>query len=232
MSKKKSLSAYLIHAFTALGAPLGLAAILFTAQSQLQTALFMLAAAVVIDAVDGTLARMLDIEFYGRRIDGALLDNIIDYLNYTIAPLFWAYYALDVSIWILLIAAFASSLGFSNQNAKTEDDFFLGFPSYWNIVVFFLFFLAPGPLGNTIVLLICSVATFLPIKFVYPSKTKHFRKTTLILGLVFLIQMILLLIQFRQASGLLIYSSLIYPIYYVAISLFLHKKTRNPLEAG
>ena len=225
MSKKKSFTAYLIHAFTALGAPLGLAAIIFTSQGQLQIALYMLTAAVVIDAVDGTMARMLDIDYYGYRIDGALLDNIIDYVTWSIAPLFWAFYALEVSVWVLLAAAFASSFGFSNQNAKTEDDFFLGFPSYWNIVVFFLFFLPFGMTGNTAIILLFALATFIPVKFVYPSKTPQFQKTTLILGLIFMTQLVVLLIRFEESSAFLIYSSLVYPVYYVALSLYLHFTT-------
>ena len=225
MSRKKSFTAYLIHAFTALGAPLGLAAIIFTSQDQLQMALYMLTAAVVIDAVDGTMARMLDIEYYGYRINGALLDNIIDYVNWSIAPLFWAFYALEIPVWALLAAAFASSFGFSNQNAKTEDDFFLGFPSYWNIVVFFLFFLQIGIIGNTAIILLFALATFIPVKFVYPSKTPQFQKTTLILGLIFMGQLVMLLIRFEEASPLLIYSSLLYPVYYFIVSFYLHFTT-------
>ena len=224
MSKKKSFAAYLIHGFTALGAPLGLGAILFTAQGNLQWALYLLAAAVVIDSVDGTLARMLDISYYGWRIDGALLDNIIDYLNWTIAPLFWAFYALEVPIWTLLLAAFASSLGFSNQDAKTEDDFFLGFPSYWNIIVFYLFFFELGSIPNIAILLICAAATFVPFKFVYPSKTRFYRSVTLILGAIFLIQLVAMLVLFHQTPDWLLYSALLYPAYYIALSVYLNIK--------
>lgn len=219
------VSAYGVHLFTALGAALGLWAILLTFDGFYKEAVWVLGAAVFVDAIDGTLARYVDIKNSAPKVDGALLDNIIDFITWTIAPLVWIYAALQIPAWVLFICAISSAFGFSNTQAKTSDNYFLGFPSYWNIVVFYIFLLNLPVTFASAILLIFAITTFLPIKFIYPSRTSFLKKLTLILGSVFALQLIALMILFQESPLYLIYSSFIFPIYYFSLSFYLNFKS-------
>lgn len=216
--------AYGVHAFTALGAALGLWAIILTFEGYFQGAIWVLCAAAVVDSVDGALARAVDIHQNAPRIDGALMDNIIDFVTWTIGPLVWLYATMQVPVWVLMICAFASIFGFSNIEAKSEDDFFTGFPSFWNIVVVYIFLLELSIPVASAVLLTFAVSTFLPVKFIYPSKTEHLQKLTLGLGALFLLQFLAIIYLFDASPMWLIYSSFIFPIYYFGMSFYLQLK--------
>lgn len=213
-----------MHVLTALGAALGIWAIILTYDGYFQWALWVMAGSVFIDAVDGTLARSLNVSEVVPSIDGARMDNIIDFVTWTVAPLFWAYAALHIPAWVLMVCAFSSIFGFSHTRAKTTDNFFLGFPSYWNIVVFYLFLLnLPIPFSSG-VLLLFAVGTFLPVKFVYPTKTARLKPLTITFGIIFSLQLLLLIYFFEDAPSLLIYSSFLYPVYYFGVSFYLNLK--------
>ena len=77
----------------------------------------------------------------------------------------------------MLLPLLASAYGFSQVNAKTDDGFFLGFPSYWNIVAYYLFVLQP-PLWVSVALIsICSVLTFVPTPYLYATRGGPFAKS-------------------------------------------------------
>lgn len=228
MQKNKSIlhkiAAYGVHAFTALGAVSGLWALLLIYQGQTRGAIWVLFAAVIIDAVDGTLARAVRTKKYAPTYNGALMDNIIDFVTWTVAPLFWFYAVSTVPVWPLLICVLASIFGFTHIEAKTSDDFFTGFPSYWNFVVFYLYLLSFSVPLTIAILLFFAVATFLPIRFVYPSRTIHFRTLTNILGVICLLQFVGLIIMLKASPAWLVYSSFIFPAYYMILSFYLHVK--------
>ncbi|NGP75872.1 hypothetical protein G3570_04455 [Balneolaceae bacterium YR4-1] len=219
------IPAYGVHLFTALGAALGLWAILLTFDGFYKEAIWVLGAAVFVDAVDGSLARYFDVKDYAPKIDGALMDNIIDFITWTIAPFVWIYATMQIPIWVLIICAISSAFGFSNIQAKTSDNYFLGFPSYWNIVVFYIFMLNLPVEFASAIMLIFAVTTFLPIKFIYPSRTSFLKKFTLVLGSIFALQLIALMILFQESPLYLIYSSFIFPIYYFSLSFYLNFKS-------
>lgn len=224
----QTIAAYGVHIFTAIGAVLGLWAILLTFQGYFKYALWVLFAAVIIDSVDGTMARAVKINRYAPAINGALMDNIIDFVTWTVAPLVWFYVVSSTPVWPLLICALASIFGFTNVEAKSDDNFFTGFPSYWNIVVFYLYLLSLPVTWSTIILLIFAISTIIPVRFVYPSKTVHYRKLTIFTGFIFFIQFIGLIILFKESPSWLIYSSFLFPVYYFALSFYLHLKHPRP----
>ena len=219
---KKDILAYSVHFLTASGMAAGMYAFIAIHNGQLQMALWMLGLSVFIDSIDGTLARRWNTKTRAPLYDGALMDNIIDYVTWAILPLYWAYVAMDIPPWVLLIAATASVLGFSNTNAKTDDHFFKGFPSYWNFIVLYCYLLSAGPTIMTILLLICTILIFVPIKYVYPSRTIFMQKTTLLLGSIYIIQLIAILYFLRDSPNWLIFSSLLFPIYYILLSGYLN----------
>jgi phosphatidylcholine synthase len=222
------IKAYGVHAFTALGAALGLLAIILSFQGRFHGAIWALLAAGLIDSVDGSLARAVHIGEHAPRINGALMDNIIDFLTWTIAPLFWIYAIMQVPAWVVMICAFASIFGFTNIQAKSDDDFFTGFPSFWNLVVFFIYLLHFSTFWASLTLLCFAAATFLPLKFIYPSKTKLFQTLTLVLGVLYALQLLALIVLFDRSPRWLIYFSFIFPVYYFVTSFYLQWK----LEAG
>lgn len=218
---KETLRAYSVHFFTASGVAIAMWALIAIYQHQLQLALWLLALAAVIDSIDGTLARKFNTGDLADKFDGTRLDNIIDYVTWTVLPLFWGFVALNLPIWILALCATASVLGFSNKNAKTDDLFFLGFPSYWNIVILYCYFLELTPVTTCLILLFCAILVFVPIKYIYPSRTPHYQNLTIALGIIFIFQVAGLLYYYNQAPYWLIYSSLIFPVYYVSLSIYL-----------
>lgn len=218
------IRAYSVHAFTAIGAALGLWAIILTFDGFFQEAIWVLCAAAVVDSVDGFFARAVDIHDNAPRIDGALMDNIIDFVTWTIGPLVWLYATMQVPVWVLMLCAFASIFGFTNVEAKSEDDFFTGFPSFWNIVVVYIYLLELSIPVASVVLLGFAVSTFLPIKFLYPSKTKYRQKLTLALGGLFVLQFLVIIYLFDASPMWLIYSSFIFPVYYFSTSFYVQLK--------
>lgn len=221
------IKAYGVHVFTSLGAALSIWAILLTFNGRLHETLWVLLAAAVVDLVDGSLARAVNVHKNAPRIDGALMDNIIDFLTWTVAPLIWVYAMIGVPAWVLAFCTFASIFGFANVQAKTDDDFFTGFPSYWNLVVFYLFLLNFSVAVSSAILLCFAVTIFLPIKFIYPSKTKDFQIPSLILGAIFVLELIAMIFLFDRTPRWLVYISLIFPAYYYGISFYLQMKHRQ-----
>lgn len=211
--------------FTALGAALGLWAILLTYDGFYKEAIWALGAAVFVDAIDGSLARYVNIKENAPKIDGALMDNLIDFVTWTVAPLFWIYATMQVPLWVLLICAIASAFGFSNTNAKTNDNFFLGFPSYWNIVVFYIYLLQLPVLFASVVLIIFAISTFLPIKFIYPTRTPYLKGLTLVLGVIYALQLLALMVLFDDSPMYLVYTSFIFPVYYFTLSSYFNFKS-------
>jgi phosphatidylcholine synthase len=186
-----------------------------------------LAIATWIDSTDGTLARRVRVKEVLPNFDGARLDDIVDYLNYVVVPVVLAHSAalLPQGQTGWLIAAFplvASGYGFCQTDAKTADHFFKGFPSYWNVVVFYLYVLRSPQWFNVAVLLILSVMVFVPIRYLYPSRTPTARHRTYALGLVWAVLLAVLLWQFPTPSRTLAIVSLFFPAYYFAISFHLH----------
>ncbi len=163
--------AWAVHLFTASGAAIALFALIAIATDRMPLASYLMLAALVIDAVDGTLARSARVAEHVPEIDGRRLDDIVDYLNYVIVPVFFLWaggFALHPA-W-LVAPVLASAIGFAQVDAKTEDDFFLGFPSYWNILAIYLWLFDVGPVYSTLWIAGLSIAVFVPLKYLYPSK--------------------------------------------------------------
>ena len=222
-------AAWGVHLYTACGAVLGFLALDATSRGQYGLAFVWLTVATVIDCTDGTLARHVGVKQVLPQFDGARLDDIVDYLNYVFVPVVLAYHAglIPPGPAGMLVAAaplLASGYGFCQLDAKTEDHFFQGFPSYWNVVVFYFYTLGTPAWFNIGALLVFSILVFVPIGYLYPSKNRTWQRTTYLLGGLWGICMVVLLSQFPTPSHVLAAASLFFPIYYFAISLHLHFK--------
>ncbi|MBV7331116.1 CDP-alcohol phosphatidyltransferase family protein [Chloroflexi bacterium TSY] len=223
-SKRYRLFAWLTHVFTATGAVWGLMGIISIAQHQWMWAFVWMAAAAFVDAFDGMLARRARVKEVVPEFDGALLDNMVDFLNYVIVPAFFILeygflperYAL-VGVFLLVLA---STYQFCQSDAKTDDHYFKGFPSYWNVLVFYLFLLNLAAWTNFVIVVVLAILVFVPIKYVYPSRTERYQRLTLPLAIIWGIVCVIILIQYPNQNPWLIWISLLYALYYVGISLY------------
>ncbi len=225
-------AAWAVHAYTALGSVAGLLFVLAAVDGDLREAFVWSFVAMVVDATDGTLARRADVKRHVPEFDGALLDNILDYLTYVFAPvvLLQQNGYLPDGVPGLVVASLplmASSYQFCRTDAKTDDHLFWGFPSYWNVVAFYAVVLDQSVVTTTIVLVVCTVLVFVPIGYLYPSRTTSFRRSGNLLGALWALAGVVLLLQLPDASQPLAYASLLYVVYYVAVSLVLTARRRR-----
>ncbi|ARG97660.1 phosphatidylcholine synthase [Legionella micdadei] len=185
MTKKKLgyppahyLVAWAVHAFTASAACFGILTLIEIYQHNYVQALWFMGIAVFIDAVDGSLARLVGVKSVLPNIDGTLLDNIVDYLNYVITPCFFLFVKPDMLppsylLFIIVAIVITSAYQFCQADAKTTDHFFKGFPCYWNIAVFYMFIFDTSMSTNAWILSILCVLIFVPVKYVYPSRLDY-----------------------------------------------------------
>lgn len=218
---------WLLHLYTASGAVFGILALQAVDRGEFSTALLWMVVAVLIDATDGTVARKLVVWELVPRIDGRTLDDIVDYFTYVLLPvMFLVKGGLISSHWIVWsLPVIASGFGFANHEAKTEDDYFLGFPSYWNIVAIYIFLFQWPVWVSSLIVMVLAVMVFVPICYIYPSKTKPFKALTLSLSAVWGVQLISALI-WRDLPDWWLPASLIFPIYYTCMSLYLHNRRK------
>ncbi len=219
--------AFAVHLYTASGAALALLIVLAAFQGMVVQALWIALAALIIDSTDGSLARRFHVNEILPWFDGRRLDDIVDYLTYVFAPilLLWSTHNLPAGPEGIILAALpllASSYQFCRVDAKTEDYFFLGFPSYWNIVAFYIIIFKLPPSAVIAILLICSILIFVPIRYLYPSRTIQFHRLTLVLTGLWLLNYALILLQMPNPQPFLMYFSLFYMFYYVMLSLYLN----------
>ena len=223
------LRAVAVHLYTASGAVLAFLILMAAYSGNAVQALWLILAALLIDSTDGLLARRLRVKEALPSFDGARLDDIVDYITYVFAPmvLLWSEGYLPDGAYGLTIAALpllASSYQFCRVDAKTDDHFFLGFPSYFNVVVFYalVFDLSVGTVATIIV--ICSVLVFVPIRYVYPTRTAAFRNLSLLMTALWLVSYAIILLQMPNPEPLVLGFSILYLIYYLALSLHLNFK--------
>jgi phosphatidylcholine synthase len=162
--------------------------------------------------------------------DGALLDNIVDYLTYVFAPivLLWTTGSLPAGPlgWVVAgLPLLASSYQFCRVDAKLADDsgddhFFLGFPSYWNVLAFYAIVLDASPAVVAVALVVFSVLVFVPIRYVYPSRMTTLRTTTLVLSAAWAVTYVVLLLQYPDPHPAVVAASLAYLVYYNALSIW------------
>lgn len=179
----KRAAAVVIHFLTASGSICGLLALHFAADHHWQAAFTCLGVAFVIDAIDGPLARWIDIEKVLPRFSGARLDEAVDYLNYCIVPAFIVMESgiLSSALSILAGAAIVMSslFHFADRSSKTDDGFFVGFPALWNIVVLYFFTFDLGPEAVIGLVLVFALLTLVPLKWPHPVRCKMLRPLTL-----------------------------------------------------
>ena len=221
-------AAWCVHAYTASGAAAAFAAVLAIFNADYRTAFLWLVAATVVDATDGVLARLARVGERVPSFDGARLDDIVDYVTYVFVPVVLMYSAallpqawgVPVAVMVLLSSAY----GFASLDAKSDDHFFTGFPSYWNIVAVYLVAARLPRAVNAGILVVLSVLVFVRIGYVYPTRTAVLRSATIALGAVWAAMVVGIILTLPAVPRWLLIGSLYFPVYYSVLSLVLHRR--------
>jgi phosphatidylcholine synthase len=231
----RKAAAYGVHFFTATGAVWGLLALIAVFEHDWKAAIAWMVLAMFVDGFDGMLARWADTRKYAANIDGGLMDNIIDYLNYVVVPALFLIEApgLLPAGWGLAGAAailLASAYQFSQSDAKvdaTNEYFFKGFPSYWNIVVIYFLVIRFDPWVNLALLALFNVLVFVPVKYVYPTRSKFAMRLTLALSYLFGIVGVWGVMQYPDVPAWVLWVAYAYAAYYIVLSLWPKNKAAS-----
>jgi phosphatidylcholine synthase len=219
---------WIAHAYTATGTVWAFLATAMTFSGDFRAAFIFLVVATFVDSTDGVLARAFNVKERIPFFDGALLDNIIDYMTFVFIPalIVWRAELVPPAVAFAVCAAMlmSSAYGFAHSAAKIEvgDHFFTGFPSYWNIVVVYLYILRPPQIISAILLVVLAILVFVPIRYIYPSRTKTFQGVTLFLGATWALIFTWMIFRLPETGGLWTALSLVFPVWYIALSLYLH----------
>jgi phosphatidylcholine synthase len=224
-----------VHLYTACGVVLAFLATveICSTAPDLRAVFLLLALAVLVDATDGPLARRWEVKRVLPAVQGRTIDDIVDYLTYTFVPLLlvWRmdWVPAPAVAWIAP-ALVASLFGFANTGIKDEaGGFFLGFPSYWNVVAFYAgpFYQLYGATLNAAILLLLAVATVLPLQFIYPNLAPRPWRGPVVLGaLLWLAAMLAMLPAYPRVAAWALWLSLLYPAFYVGLSFRLALSAR------
>ena len=178
------IRAFGVHVLTACGAALGLLAMIAAVQGAWVVMFCWLSVALVVDAIDGALARRFKVAELAPRWSGDALDLVVDFVTYVFVPAYAIAMggllpdALAIPLGIVIVVT--SALYFADRRMKTEDHGFRGFPALWNAIAFYLFLLRPHPWVAAAAIVTFAVLTFAPIRFVHPFRVARLRALSII----------------------------------------------------
>jgi len=223
---------YLVHLYTTSTLFFVVLAVQWLLEARYELALLAMAVTVLIDATDGALARKHRVKQTVPQIDGALLDNVIDFVSYVFLPIVFLMHTgmlvEPVTLYVTLLA-FSSAYGFSRTTAKQSDEgFFVGFPSYWNVVVFYAYLLELSPAVTTALVVGLSLLVFTGVRFLYVSRAPRGRLLHLVLGAAWGASLVVaLFLEPGELRTSLVYASLGYVAFYTLHSFILDVQSRR-----
>ena len=181
------LKALGVHLLTATGAVLSMFAMLAAVEEQWSLMFLWLVFALLVDGIDGPLARRYDVTKNWPTYDGVLMDLIVDYLTYVFIPAYALFKSGLLPGWTgwlaIIVIVYGSVVYFADTLMKTKDKSFAGFPACWNMVVLVLFAIHPAWWISLIVVVALTVGMFTNLKFVHPVRTQRWRYVTLPMAL-------------------------------------------------
>jgi phosphatidylcholine synthase len=171
--------AFAVHVLTAAGAALALLALLAAVRGAFDVMFLCLGIALVVDGIDGTIARALDVAELLPRWSGDVLDLVVDFVTYVFVPAYAIAAGGVLPPWLGLPAGMlivmTGAIYFADRRMKTADNYFRGFPTLWNVVAFYLFVLKPAPWLAAGLVALLAVLTFVPFKFLHPFRVRRLR---------------------------------------------------------
>lgn len=228
MASPRRTLAWLVHLYTASGGLVGMFALMAVSRGDIQLAFLLLGLACFIDATDGLLARLVRVSEVLPGFSGAQVDNAIDVFTFIWIPIFimGVEDLLPHPFW-MGVPIIASLYAYGQVNMKSPDNFFLGFPSYWNIVALYMWWLRPGPVAAVLMVVVPGILSFIPTRYLYPSRNFILWKTTWGLALLWMAMIIYLLLIEQPPDKRLVGLSLFFPFYYLILSFFMDWSIRR-----
>ena len=185
------LKALSVHLLTASGAVLSMFAMLAAVEGDWNLMFLWLVVALIVDGVDGPLARRFDVRKNWPTYDGVLMDLIVDYLTYVFIPAFALFKSGLLDGWTgwlaIIVICFGSVVYFADTRMKTKDKSFAGFPACWNMVVLVLFAVEPSQTVTLVVVILLTLAMFTNLKFIHPTRTKRWRNLSLPISVAWIV---------------------------------------------
>ena len=217
--------AWSVHIFTASGLLAGFMAILAIEERDWKMVMVWLGVCLFIDGIDGTFARMFNVKEVLPNVDGKTIDYVIDFATYAIIPAYFFHQTELVSeLWrfpCTAIILLVSAIYYGKEGMVSTDNYFIGFPVLWNLVVFYLFFVTElHPTINTVLILIFAVMHFIPIKFAYPSLTSKLRVITLVITVLFFATLVGILHYYPIRKMWLTGSALLVVGYFAVLAIY------------
>jgi phosphatidylcholine synthase len=229
------IAAWSVHALTASGGVIGLLALVALIQGDFRGMLLWLGIALVVDGLDGPLARLARVDQVTPRFDGAVLDLVVDYFNYAVIPALaiWRFQMVPEGFELLAAGfAIATSLYcFGNKDMKTDDYYFKGFPAVWNLVVLVFYLIGSNPWFNLLVIGLLGALTFSPLKFVHPFRVRRGRGLTLIMTLIWA-ALTFALVFLGEEEPLSVTDPIFFWLWVAASLYFVGLSLRRTLEAA
>lgn len=177
------LKALGVHLFTATGAVWAVLALLAAVNGDWATMFIWLIVAMVVDGIDGPLARRYQVKQNWATYDGVAMDLMVDYMTWIFIPAFALFKSGLLPGWTGWVCAIAiiygSLLYMADTRMKTRDNSFAGFPACWNMLVLVLFALKPSYWVILALVILLTMAMFLPVKFIHPVRTERWRAVSL-----------------------------------------------------
>lgn len=231
-SRFERVRAWSVHIYTATGGVFGMFALYAAASGDIRSSFLLQVVSMLIDATDGILARRYRVREVLPGFDGAMMDNVIDMLTFVWLPVFimWQAALLPHVLWTV-VPMLAGLYAYGQVEMKTPDNFFLGFPCYWNLVALYLYWLQPVDWLAVATIIVFAVLTIIPTRYLYPSKNEVFWRLTWALGAVWFMMVMVLLLQDVPARWLVLVS-LYYPLYYMVLSFVIDYRVRRGLPVA
>jgi phosphatidylcholine synthase len=227
--------AALVHAYTALGAVLAFIGARAVLRGDPRLAFLTMLAATIVDSTDGLLARRARVKEVLPGVDGARIDDIVDYITFVFLPMLLLEHEgrlpEGIGLGVVAVVLVTSAFGFAASDAKTSDHYFTGFPSYWNVVALYLYVFDTPRAVNALVLLALSAMIFVRIHYVYPSRTPTLRRLTVALGCAWAVSVAVLIWTLPSPPRWLAIGSLVFPVYYTVLSFVLHARRSRDFPA-
>jgi len=225
-ARVRRAAGFSVHLFTASGSAVALLALYAAIERDFSGCFAWLGLALVIDGVDGTLARFARVTETASAIDGVVLDLVIDFLTYVLVPIvaIWRSDLMPVtlSFWLGVIVVFASGLYFADTRMKTRDYWFRGFPALWNVVALYLFVLRPPAVISALIILAGVAAMFAPVVFVHPMRVKTLRGLNIVASIAFFALSAIAIRQSFDASLTVKLGFIVIAAYFLALPLLRH----------
>jgi len=219
------IRAFSVHILTASGSFLAFLALVAAAEHRFVPMWWWLGAALLVDGIDGPIARKVNVQAVLPNWSGVMLDNVIDYVTYVLLPAFALYESGMIGVPMSFIAAglivMSSAIYYADTGMKTAENFFSGFPVAWNMVVFTLFVVKPSQDVAFAVILISVLLTFLPIDFLHPVRVTRLRALNLAVFAVWAVLGVAALLMNFESPGWLVWGVVVSGLYLYCIGAVL-----------